>query len=47
MERSVEVLAIILFGVLGLSHIVQPKAWVELAAANQLAADIVQYNRQK
>ena len=29
MERSVEVLAIILFGVLGLSHIVQPKAWVE------------------
>ncbi len=29
MERSVEVLAIILFGVLGLSHIVQPKAWAE------------------
>ena len=29
MERSVEVLAIILFGVLGLSHILQPKAWVE------------------
>jgi len=29
MERSVEVLAIILFGVIGLSHIVQPKAWVE------------------
>lgn len=29
MERSVEVLAIILFGVTGLSHIVQPKAWVE------------------
>ena len=28
MERSVEVLAIILFGVLGLSHILQPKAWV-------------------
>ena len=27
MERSVEVLAIILFGVLGLSHILQPKAW--------------------
>jgi hypothetical protein len=26
-ERSVEVLAIILFGVLGLSHILQPKAW--------------------
>ena len=29
MERSVEVLAVILFGVIGLSHIVQPKAWVE------------------
>ena len=29
MERSVEVLAIILFGVFGLSHILQPKAWVE------------------
>ena len=29
MERSVEVLAIILFGVIGLSHILQPKAWVE------------------
>ena len=29
MERSVEVLALILFGVLGLSHIVQPKAWAE------------------
>jgi hypothetical protein len=29
MERSVEVLAVILFGVLGLSHILQPKAWVE------------------
>ena len=29
MERSVEVLAIILFGALGLSHILQPKAWVE------------------
>jgi hypothetical protein len=27
MERSVEVLAIILFGALGLSHILQPKAW--------------------
>ena len=27
MERSVEVLAIILFGIVGLSHIVQPKAW--------------------
>ena len=32
MERSVEVLAIILFGVIGLSHIVQPKAWVEFFA---------------
>jgi len=29
MERSVEVLAIILFGVVGLSHIVQPRAWAE------------------
>jgi hypothetical protein len=29
MERSVEVLAVILFGVVGLSHILQPKAWVE------------------
>ena len=29
MQRSVEVLAIILFGVTGLSHLVQPKAWVE------------------
>ncbi len=29
MERSVEVLAIILFGVLGLSHILQPKAWAK------------------
>jgi hypothetical protein len=29
MERSVEVLAAILFGVLGLSHILQPKAWAE------------------
>ena len=28
MARSVEILAIILFGVLGLSHILQPKAWV-------------------
>jgi hypothetical protein len=27
MERSVEVLAVILFGVLGLSHILQPRAW--------------------
>ena len=29
MERSVEVLAIILFGILGLSHILQPKAWAD------------------
>lgn len=29
MERSVEVLAVILFGVTGLSHLLQPKAWVE------------------
>lgn len=29
MERSVEVLALIWFGVLGLSHILQPKAWAE------------------
>src|SRR6476620_9316705 len=29
MERSVEILAIILFGVIGLSHLLQPKAWVE------------------
>jgi hypothetical protein len=29
MERSVEVFAIVLFGVLGLSHILQPKAWAE------------------
>jgi hypothetical protein len=29
MERSVEVLAMILFGVLGLSHIPQPGAWAE------------------
>jgi hypothetical protein len=28
MERSVEVLAIILFAVVGLSHLLQPKAWV-------------------
>ena len=27
MERSVEVLAVILFAVIGLSHILQPKAW--------------------
>jgi hypothetical protein len=29
MERSVEVLAIILLGVLGLSHILQPMTWAE------------------
>jgi hypothetical protein len=29
MERAIEVLAIILFGVIGLSHILQPKAWAE------------------
>jgi hypothetical protein len=29
MERSVEVVVIVLFGILGLSHILQPKAWVE------------------
>jgi len=29
MERSVEVLTIILFGVIGLSHLLQPKAWAE------------------
>ena len=29
MERSVEVLAIILLGVFGLSHILQPRAWAE------------------
>lgn len=29
MERSVEVVAMILFGILGLSHIVQPRAWVD------------------
>jgi hypothetical protein len=29
MGRSVEILAIILFGVIGFSHILQPKAWAE------------------
>lgn len=29
METPVEVLAVILFGVMGLSHILQPKAWTE------------------
>ena len=28
MERSVEVAAVILFGILGLSHLLQPRAWV-------------------
>ena len=40
MERSIEVLAIILFGVLGLSHILQPKAWAEffILLRSQVAA---------
>ena len=29
MERSVEILAVVLFGVVGLSHILQPRAWAE------------------
>src|SRR6476620_4589659 len=29
MEKSVEVLAIVFFGVIGLSHLLQPKAWVK------------------
>ena len=29
MERSVEILAIIFMGVIGLSHVLQPRAWVE------------------
>ena len=29
MERSIEVFAVILLGVIGLSHLVQPKAWVD------------------
>jgi hypothetical protein len=29
MEKSVEVFAVVLFGVIGLSHLLQPKAWVE------------------
>ena len=29
MERAVEVLAIIVFGITGLSHILQPRAWAE------------------
>ena len=29
MERSVEILAVVLFGIIGLSHVLQPKAWAE------------------
>jgi hypothetical protein len=29
MERSVEIFAIVLIGVIGLSHLLQPRAWVE------------------
>src|SRR3954465_15505218 len=29
MERSVEILAVMLFAVIGVSHILQPRAWVE------------------
>jgi uncharacterized protein YjeT (DUF2065 family) len=29
MERSVEIFVVIVFGVIGLSHILQPRAWVE------------------
>ena len=29
MERAVEVLFVILFGILGLSHLLQPKAWAD------------------
>jgi len=29
MARSVEIVAVILFAVIGLSHILQPRAWVE------------------
>ena len=29
MVRPVEIVAVVLFGMIGLSHIVQPKAWVE------------------
>jgi hypothetical protein len=29
MEKSVEVFAVIVLAVLGLSHILQPKAWAE------------------
>ena len=29
MERSVEIVAMVLFGVIGLSHVVQPRAWAD------------------
>ena len=29
MERFVEIVAIVLFGVIGLSHLLQPRAWAE------------------
>ncbi len=29
MESSIEILTVILFGVIGLSHILQPRAWVD------------------
>ena len=29
MERSVEIVAVVLLGVIGLSHIAQPRAWVD------------------
>jgi hypothetical protein len=32
MEKSVEVLAVMLFGILGLSHILQAKGWAEFWA---------------
>jgi hypothetical protein len=42
MERSVEVLVIMLFGVIGLSHILQPNVWAEffifLRAKGQIGA---------
>ena len=44
MEKSVEVFAIILFGGIGLSHILQPKAWVKfyiLLRDNQEAGAIL------
>jgi len=33
MERSVEVLAAILFGVIGLSHVLQPEAWADSSSS--------------